>query len=107
MAFILGGWMLYSGIRVYQKGKYPGPQIPGQWTYFFKYFGIKPLKLGWLFILFGALWLILATAYFFHIPCVWNCAIIIASLSLWYVPIGTVISILSLLILLFFKQFLF
>lgn len=58
LGFLNGAFMLIDGIFVTVKGKYLGPEKPGPWANIFYKINIDVFKLGWLFILYGLLWLI-------------------------------------------------
>ena len=99
--------MLADGIFVMINGKYIGPEGPGPWSSIFSAVGIDISKLGPLFIVFGVAWLIFVIglianqrwAYFFGIG--------LSIMTLWYMPIGTIISIDVLAALVFLRGRLF
>jgi hypothetical protein len=96
--------MLLDGIFVLVKGKFIGPEKPGPWANIFYKLQIDVFKLGPLFIIFGILWL----GWLFFL---WNAqpwsyfyGIALCILTLWYLPIGTLISVLICAILFFAKE---
>src|SRR6187399_797085 len=104
LGLLNGGYMLLDGIYVMLKGKYIGPEKPGPWANLFYKLKIDVFNLGPLFIAFGLLWL-------FWLYCLWtnqswtySLGIIISILTLWYLPVGTIFSLIMLLTLLFAKQ---
>ena len=96
--------MLLDGIYVMLKGKYVGPEKPGPWANLFYKLKIDVFRLGPLFIVFGLLWL-------FWLYCLWTnqrwtsvIGIVVSILTLWYLPVGTIFSLIILFILVFAKQ---
>jgi hypothetical protein len=100
---LVGGWMLFDGMYVMLRGKYFGPEKPGPWSSLFIRAGVDPFKLGPLFVTFGLLWILFLIA----MLCgqAWGRwgAIAVAVASLWYLPVGTVLSIIFLVMLLCFR----
>lgn len=104
LGLLNGGFMLLDGIFVTLEGKYIGPEKPGPWSELFYKLNIDVFNLGWLFILFGILWLI-------WLYCLWTAkegayifGIVISILTLWYLPVGTIFSIIIVSVLLFARR---
>ena len=104
LGLLNGGYMLLDGIYVMLKGKYIGPEKPGPWANLFYKLKIDVFNLGPLFIAFGLLWL-------FWLYCLWTnqswtyiLGIVTSILTFWYLPVGTIFSVIILLILVFAKQ---
>jgi hypothetical protein len=104
LGFLNGAYMLVDGIFVLLKGKYIGPEKPGPWSNLFSGLGIDVLKLGPLFIAFGLLWLSWLYTLWTHQSWAHLFGIIISILTLWYLPLGTVFSVIILLVLLLAKE---
>jgi len=92
--------MLLDGFYVFFKGKYIGPEKPGPWANLFYILKIDVYKLGPLFIIFGLLWLTWIFALWTNQSWTLIFGIIISILTLWYLPIGTLFSIIILIVLL-------
>jgi hypothetical protein len=107
LSFIQGAFMLVDGIYVILKGKYIGPPEPGPWAILFTRLGADVFKLGPLFIIFGLAWLLFFYALLTGQQWGYRYGIIISILTLWYLPVGTIISVIVLLILLFSKTKIF
>jgi uncharacterized membrane protein (DUF2068 family) len=103
LAALNGGYMLLDGIYVLLKGKYIGPEKPGPWASLFGKLNIDVFKLGPLFIVYGVLWLIFIYALWTQQSWTNVYGIIISILTLWYLPVGTLFSIIILLVLLLKK----
>ena len=99
LAFLNGAYMLIDGIYVMMKGKYIGPEKPGPWANLFYRLGINVYKLGPVFIIFGLLWLIWIYSFWSHQSWSYMFGIIISILTLWYLPVGTLFSIVILIML--------
>ena len=99
-----GGFMLLDGIFVTVKGKYIGSEKPGPWAEIFHKMNVDVFKLGWLFILYGLLWLIWIYALWTNKEWTYTLGLTISILTMWYLPVGTLISIIVLVTLLFWRH---
>ena len=104
LAAIQGLWMLIDGIYVLLNGKYIGPEKPGPWASLVSLTGIDVFKLGPLFVAFGVAWLVFAGAVFGQASWARLFGIVLSIATLWYMPVGTVISIVILIALIFFVK---
>lgn len=101
LGILNGGYMLLDGIFVLFKGKYIGPEKPGPWSLLFEKLGIDVFKLGPLFIIFGVLWLIWIYSLWTNQQWAFTFGVVICLLTLWYLPIGTLFSLIILGMILF------
>lgn len=104
LGFLNGAYMLADGIFVMLKGKYIGPAKPGPWANLFDAAGINVFKLGPIFIVFGIVWLTWLYSVWSRYDWSATFGIIISMLTLWYLPVGTIFSLIILGVLLFFKK---
>ena len=104
LGLLNGAYMLIDGIYVMLKGKYIGPEKPGPWAELFYKSNINVFKLGPLFIAFGVLWLVWLYSLWTHQSWSYLLGIIISILTFWYLPVGTLFSVLILLVLIFAKH---
>jgi hypothetical protein len=104
LGLINGCYMLLDGIFVMTKGKYIGSEKPGPWAIFFYKLDINVFKLGPLFIIFGVLWLAWVFALWTNQTWTFTFGILLSILTLWYLPIGTLFSIIIIAILLISRQ---
>lgn len=104
LGLLNGGYMLLDGVYVMTRGKYIGPEKPGPWANLFYELGVDVYKLGPLFMVFGALWLIWLYSLWKNKNWSVTFGIIISVLTLWYLPVGTLISLIILLLLIFAKR---
>jgi hypothetical protein len=96
--------MLLDGIYVMLKGKYIGPEHPGPWASIFYRLNIDVFRLGPVFVIFGLAWLIWLSALWANRSLAYPMGIVIAVMTLWYLPAGTFISLVVLVVLIFFRQ---
>jgi hypothetical protein len=99
-----GCYMLFDGIFVMSKGKYIGPEKPGPWANLFYKFDLNVFKLGPLFIIYGLLWLTWVFALWTNQTWAFTFGILLSILTLWYLPVGTLFSIIIITILILYKQ---
>ena len=99
-----GGWMVFDGIHVLLKGKYFGPDKPGPWSNFITAIGIDPFKIGPIFIIIGGIWLIFTFSLLGNQQWTWLLGIIACIVTLWYLPVGTLISLIIFVLLILFKN---
>ncbi len=104
IAILVGGWMIFDGIHVLSTGKYFGPERPGPWSDLVAVAGLDPFRFGVPFVVLGILWLVFVGAMLFGHNWAWYAAIITAVLTLWYLPVGTVLSIVYIALLIIFRS---
>ena len=104
MAFLNGAFMLIDGIYVMVRGKYIGPEKPGPWAALFEKFRIDVFKLGPLFIVFSLLWLGWLLSWWTRQDWTYIFGMVLSVLTLWYLPVGTLFSIVILFSLWFARQ---
>ena len=104
LGLVNGVYMLADGIFVMIKGKFIGPDRPGPWAELFYRIDIDVFALGPLFGLFGILWIIWVYALCTNLTWYYVYGIAISLLTLWYLPVGTLLSILIIVMLYFSKQ---
>ena len=98
---LAGGWMIFDGVHVMLRGKYFGPEKPGPWSILFSRAGIDPFRLGPMFVLFGVCWIVFLIA--LSRGQTWGLygGAAVAIASLWYLPLGTILSVVYLGLLYF------
>lgn len=104
LAFANGVFMTMDGFHVMIKGKYIGPEKPGPWAIVFYKLKMNVFKLGPLFIILGLSWLLLIYGLWTSQDWTLIFGVIISVLTLWYIKVGTFISIVTVALLLIFKQ---
>ena len=107
LAILEAGWLAFDGTRALTIGDYVTPKSGphagqlGPWSKVVAAVGIEPrstlmksIHLG-----LGAAWLVVTACYAMRIPWAWTGMVVCAVLGLWYVPIGTVLSVAQLILL--------
>ncbi|HHO56027.1 MAG TPA: hypothetical protein ENK21_06530 [Trueperaceae bacterium] len=97
-------YMLIDGVFVVVNGKYIGPEKPGPWSNFFVSLNINVFKLGPLFVAFGLLWFLFVYGLQASQNWVYWYGIILSIATLWYFPIGSLISVGVIVLLLIYKN---
>ena len=104
LGLLNGGYMLLDGLFVMIKGKYIGPEKPGPWANIFYKLNIDVFKLGPLFIIFGLTWLTWLYALWTNQSWTYTLGLFISVLTLWYLPVGTLFSLVILITLMVAKH---
>jgi hypothetical protein len=106
LSLALGAWMLFDGARALMTGEYTTPRSGryagqlGAWTGIVMRIGIDPRSTAMkiLFVISGFAWLAVAAGLAFGTAGILQIAIVLAIASLWYVPIGSAIALVVLLL---------
>lgn len=104
LGLLNSAYMLIDGIFVSIRGKYIGPEKPGPWAELFYKLNIDVFKLGWLFIIYGFLWFAWILALWTNRDWAWGYGILLSVMTLWYLPVGTLFSIIIMVVLMIWKQ---
>jgi hypothetical protein len=104
LGFLNGAYMLLDGIYVLAKGKYIGPDRPGPWADLFNKWNVDVFRLGPMFVVFGLLWLVWLYGLWTSQSWGYVFGMAISVLTLWYLPVGTLFSVIILLVLIFARQ---
>jgi hypothetical protein len=90
LALFTGGFQVVDGIHALVTGRYIGPETPGPWRHVVRVVGLEPLDMKVPFLVLGSAWLAVATALLVTSSTVaWWALLVIAVLTLWYLPVGT------------------
>jgi len=108
IALIQGGWLIFDGSRAIVIGDYVTPSTGpragqlGPWSKICSAAGFDPrgTLMKCVHVLLGATWLIALLAFAFRPALGWWVIFACAIGSLWYVPIGTLLSVVTLVLLL-------
>jgi hypothetical protein len=106
LAVALGAWMIFDGARAMIVGDYVTPRSGryagalGPWAGLVMRVGIDPRSVAMkaLFVGFGVAWLLIAAGLAFGTTGILQIAIVLALATLWYVPIGSAIALLVLVL---------
>jgi hypothetical protein len=99
-ALVTGGYQVADGIHVLATGVCMGPATPGPWRHVVGAAGIDPLDFGPGFVTLGMCWLV-AMALLLSTASrrAWWALLIVAVLTLWYMPVGTLTALATIVVL--------
>jgi hypothetical protein len=108
LAFIEGGWLAFDGGRALVVGDYVTPKSGphagrlGPWAKLVSALGIAPRSILMKAIHFtlGLVWLAVMLCYAFGLSWAWAGMLVCAVLGLWYLPFGTLLSVVQIVLLL-------
>lgn len=108
LAVAEAGWMLFDGVRALTVGDYFTPSSGehagrlGPWAGLVSAAGINPRStpMKTFFVLYGVIWLVFVVAFALHARWAWAGMLGAAVCSLWYLPVGTLLSIIQIVLLL-------
>ena len=108
LAFVEGGWLAFDGGRALVVGDYVTPssgQYAGQlgpWSKLVSNAGIDPHStlMKSIHLLLGCAWLVVMVCFAMGLPWAWTGMLLCAILGLWYLPFGTLLSVIQIVLLL-------
>ncbi len=108
LAFVEGGWLAFDGGHALVTGEYVTPksgQYAGQlgpWSKLVSAVGIEPrstlMKL--IHVTLGITWVVIIVFFISGLPWAWWAMILCAVAALWYLPFGTLLSLMQIALLL-------
>jgi hypothetical protein len=100
LAVITGGFQVADGFHVLATGRYIGSETPGPWRHVVQAVGLEPGRLGVPFVILGLGWLIAAALLLATSSTgAWWALLAVAVLTLWYIPVGTVTALATIIVL--------
>ena len=107
LAFVEGGWLAFDGGHALITGEYVTPksgQYAGQlgpWSKLVAAVGIEPRStlMKSIHVVLGAIWLAMIACFVLGVPWAWWGMLICAALGLWYLPFGTLLSVVQIVLL--------
>ena len=108
LVLFTAGWMLFDGTRALLVGDYVTPTTGeyagqlGPWANLVEAVGLEPRSalMKSIFVLYGALALTMLVCYLLGYPWAPGALIVVCFLGLWYLPFGTITSLVVLFLLL-------
>ena len=102
------GWMAFDGTRALITGDYVTPKSGvyagqlGPWSRLVNAAGIEPRStlMKTIFVAYGGVWIVVIVCFALRLPWAWWAMLGLAGGALWYLPIGTVCSVLQIVLLL-------
>lgn len=112
IAVLMGCWMTFDGTRALIKGDYVTPRDGpyagqlGPWAGLLRGAGLDPraAAVKATFIVIGLGWLTMAIGHALGAPWARSGLLVLSVLSIWYLPVGTVLAIVELAILLVLRS---
>lgn len=104
LSLIQSLWMLFDGSHALATGTYFGAEQPGPWSRIVSSLGLDPFRMGIPFILLGAAWLVCAVGLVLMQRWGWYGLLVCSVLTLWYVPVGTVLSVAVIVLLVLYRR---
>ena len=108
LAVVEGGWMAFDGWHALTTGDYVTPQKGrhagqlGPWAGVVSKAGIPPrssaMKL--IFAVYGTAWMVVMICFLLQIHWAWMAMLIAAIGAIWYLPFGTLLSVIQIVLLL-------
>ncbi len=103
IATLIGGWLTFDGTRALATGDYVTARNGelGPWSRLASRIGVNPRGLGmkWFHVSLGALWLLSALTFIAKGYFGWWAVLSCSFLTLWYLPLGTVLSVAEIILL--------
>ncbi len=108
LALIEGGWLAFDGGRAIVVGDYVTPksgQYAGQlgpWAKVVSAVGIEPRStlMKSIHLVLGLAWIVVMICFALGLPWAWSGMLACAVLGLWYLPFGTILSVIQIIVLL-------
>lgn len=104
IALVVGGWLAFDGTRALTKGDYVTARggALGPWSRVVSALGVNPRSavMKWMHVLLGAGWVASALFFLFGVSSARVALLGCSVLTLWYLPLGTVLSIAEIVLLL-------
>lgn len=108
LAFVEGGWLAFDGGRALIVGDYVTPSSGayagqlGPWSKLVSAAGIGPRStlMKSIHLVLGVIWLTVMIGFALRLPWAWSGMLACAIASLWYLPFGTLLSLIQIVLLL-------
>ncbi len=108
LALFVGGWFAFEGGRALVVGDYITPKSGkyagqlGPWSKVVSAVGIEPRStlMKSIFLVYGVLWIGITVCFILNFQWAWWAMLIAAGGSLWYLPFGTLLGIVQIILLL-------
>ena len=111
LAVVEGGWMAFDGCRALVVGDFITPTSGahagqlGPWRHVVERVGLRPRSTGVkaFFAVYGLAWLAVTVGFLLGARWGWSAMVTFAVGSLWYLPVGTMLSVIQLVLLLSYR----
>jgi hypothetical protein len=107
IGIVIGGWMTFDGSRAFLKGDYVTPSEGpyagqlGPWANLVRGAGLEPRSspMKTIFVVLGVSWLAATLGHLAGARWSWPALVALSILSIWYLPVGTVLAVIQLVLL--------
>ena len=107
LAFVEGGWLAFDGGHALAKGEYVTPKSGeyagqlGPWSRLVSAVGIEPRStlMKSIHLVLGSVWVAMIVCFILRVPWAWHGMLICAVAGLWYLPFGTLLSVVQIVLL--------
>lgn len=108
LALVEGGWFAFDGGHALIKGDYVTPRSGpyegqlGPWSKVVAAVGIPPrsMLMKSIHVVLGGAWLVVIVCFVLRLPWAWTAMLVCAAAGLWYLPFGTLLSVIQIVLLL-------
>jgi len=112
LALLVASWFVIDGTIALTKGDYVTPKSGeyagqlGPWSKLVKAIGIEPRStlMKSIFLVYGIIWISVIICYILKLNWSWMAMMILAIGSLWYLPFGTLLGIIQIILLIVFRK---
>ena len=108
LALLQGGWLAFDGMHAFVTGDYVTPSTGqyagelGPWSKLWSAVGIEPRSnlVKSVHVALGVVWLVVLVCFALRLPWAWTGMLLCAIFGGWYLPFGTLLSIVQIVLLL-------
>lgn len=108
LAFVEGGWLAFDGGHALVTGDYVTPSSGtyagkfGPWSKLVLAVGLEPRSTSMkaIHLALGTIWIAMIICFVLRLPWAWTAMLVCAITGLWYLPFGTLLSIIQIVLLL-------
>jgi hypothetical protein len=112
LAVLEAGWMTFDGARALVAGDYVTPSSGeyagqlGPWSKVVTAAGIEPRStlMKSIFVVYGVVWIVIVVAFIRGATWAWTAMLIAAAGALWYLPVGTFLSLVQIVLLVVLRR---
>lgn len=112
LAVLEAGWMTFDGARALVVGDYVTPSSGeyagqlGPWSKVVTAAGIEPRStlMKSIFVVYGVVWIVIVVAFIRSATWAWTAMLIAAAGALWYLPVGTFLSLVQIVLLVVLRR---
>ncbi len=107
LALLEGGWFAFDGAHALMRGDYVTPKSGqhagqlGPWKHVVRAVGIEPRStlMKWIHVVLGVSWLVVLVCFAVKLQWAWWGMLLAAVAGLWYLPFGTLLSVVQIVLL--------